>query len=937
MKLKIMVLALLVVILFSPAIGQSLEIVGDRVIEDDARATIQQWPHTFSYGDQKVSLSFKTKTYSGPVNIVFGFDSDIATPRSLEYYNGDHWVDIADHFTRVDEEHYNMDRWYYTTDVEFTAGTEYVTRLGVNFKQPGSGKYWVCMYPSTDTIQSAIDNGRYMCLDPWWDITFLHRTVLTGNLTINTANVTIPGYVNVTLNGSQETMTCPLMIPTTPGVMGYVYWNDHTDYVCVNNTDTDQEYSIIDEGNGTKNGNLPLDVVALYDMGSGNCNATQCDDSSIYNGILTKVGSGEPALNSSGKLGHAQWFDGTNDKMTYDNDAFWNSAYADGNDFYMAGWYYVEPPSLGAPSNYNYLFDRTGHFSGGFDASNQPFLYFWRGGSDRCLIQNTGNAITLNTWYYIEFYASGSSCSGAIYINLVNESTAYTPSSNAKVTTNPFLFGFSGGTVYYNGMADRVMFLNVTPSDDERRAMYYSMVGTFNYTENETYMDLDFNIDDPTTGDNFTYPDSVTVNWSQVYGVCNQTWYSLNSGSNVTTDCLNFTLTSADLSFGGNSLTMWMNDSNSTEVSQSVSFTYYYLQHNISIRDEITGEPYNFTNQTVVTAEMYCENKTINYTLTGPELTGIQTDCVVIESRLTIVEAGETMWRSLIPDPGETDLIFYMTNTSEHDVNSLSLYITDLTNQWIPGIIQIRKNVINYTDQGILDQNIDAENKIIFYWIVGEKYELYIVSGDNVKYLGELIADTSTSKSITVSDVSLIPENTIWSYLRWRFVDTTSHLQLQYYDGSGGTTLLTMTVYNVSNSSEPIIYSVTSTLDEVTLEYAKPNNSTRYKVCMNSLRVNNLDYEECRIFTSGSLTVAIMDENPVWYAVIGVFIAVIIVALTSGRNVKYGLAGAMLWLNFINAVGWFDSLSVSRWILQPLWASMFILAFIWAMTESEKQ
>lgn len=173
-RINIWLIICIGLLIFISACSPSLEepnytIDGDSVYVDDAKVYINLTPHT-RHTSGLVYGELISKVYSGNVNIAFGFDQDGPKPRWLQYNNSiGEWANIqAD--GRVDYEYAGMDRWYYAQNLPINVNQSYKFRfyLDVPFHIKG-GKYAMAIWPSSETIQEAINNDHFYILDPWYD------------------------------------------------------------------------------------------------------------------------------------------------------------------------------------------------------------------------------------------------------------------------------------------------------------------------------------------------------------------------------------------------------------------------------------------------------------------------------------------------------------------------------------------------------------------------------------------------------------------------------------------------------------------------------------------------------------------------------------------------------------------------------------------------
>src|SRR6056297_113242 len=93
------IIGIVAILIFSFSLVSAYEIEGNRVFEDTPQAYIQASPHTISKSGF-VNFQVKSKTYSGDIYIILGFDSDNAIPKYAEYYNP-HFVENTENYVKV--------------------------------------------------------------------------------------------------------------------------------------------------------------------------------------------------------------------------------------------------------------------------------------------------------------------------------------------------------------------------------------------------------------------------------------------------------------------------------------------------------------------------------------------------------------------------------------------------------------------------------------------------------------------------------------------------------------------------------------------------------------------------------------------------------------------------------------------------------------------
>ncbi len=94
MNIRIFVLGLLVLLSLAnvgfAVIGENWTVVGNTVFANDSKAFISVSPHTLKDSGE-IQLSMLSKQYTGNLDLIFGFNSTIAKPRSLQLYNPQYW------------------------------------------------------------------------------------------------------------------------------------------------------------------------------------------------------------------------------------------------------------------------------------------------------------------------------------------------------------------------------------------------------------------------------------------------------------------------------------------------------------------------------------------------------------------------------------------------------------------------------------------------------------------------------------------------------------------------------------------------------------------------------------------------------------------------------------------------------------------------------
>ena len=202
-------------------------IEGNSVYLDNSNVLINITPHT----SNNPIINFTTKSFTGDVDIVFGFDTDIVKPISAktspykvnidknytceydfnytltpkhfwcydeyDYGNGtsgtriffEHdfdsgdiskktaywtetktiWNDVSGEFNKLTYDYQDFDTWYYKKNIPVVAGVSRLLKVELESKgfDNLSYKYFFGVKPSSETLSQAIANNHFYYIDPW--------------------------------------------------------------------------------------------------------------------------------------------------------------------------------------------------------------------------------------------------------------------------------------------------------------------------------------------------------------------------------------------------------------------------------------------------------------------------------------------------------------------------------------------------------------------------------------------------------------------------------------------------------------------------------------------------------------------------------------------------------------------------------------------------
>lgn len=309
----------------------------------------------------------------------------------------------------------------------------------------------------------------------WWDNSFLKKLPFFGycphcsedtEMILLVSNSTF--NLGAFLNESLELFYGNLTVNSTWQIIGYVYFNNETDYVLVDPTETFQLDTFIDEGNSTDFGTPEKDLVGWWHQ-----NTVSGLDSSFYDLQLSI--SGNPT-SVTGQIGHAVDYD-INDLHTVAHSAHLNP----NTQLTLMTW--IKKESFTA--NQGFISKRAGgdltyiYYSPSSGPGRQQLT--WENSVGTVGDLGSSINITPGLWTHIAVTHNGT------HVTFYTNGTAETPIATAVALTNtltpPFYLASDGAGNFLTGILDEVRVYNRSLSADEIIMIYNNTVGTDNVTQ----------------------------------------------------------------------------------------------------------------------------------------------------------------------------------------------------------------------------------------------------------------------------------------------------------------------------------------------------------------------------------------------------------------------------------------------------------------------
>jgi len=453
-----------------------------------------------------------------------------------------------------------------------------------------------------------------------WNISYNYRRAILGKCSACSGNVTMFVLVNDSAlyfgGTSPQYVWCNFTVPNYTATLGYLYYNDETNYACSNSADTGQVAMVVDEGNRTGYGSTDPSLVAWWTLnGTG--------DKGLYGNTLNN--SGAPG-NIAAKIGHG---------MSYDSDDY---SYSSGQTLKdIAGNFTVLFWMKDDSSTINYetilgrgTWDNNGCWQIRKNVSGSDYIYFdiYEGVS-----YNTKDEYDDNSWHMLAFVWDNTYKKMSIFADGRLDKKDGSESSGAykfqSYNANTYIAIRYGTNRKWTGSIDNVMIWNRSLSSDEIMAYYNNTVGSnnFSYLETEEPLYPQITIYAPLNNTYITKTIYFNVSTNENTSWCG---YSLDSQENISMTQINethFWSVNSSMSEGSHNVKFWCNN---TLGKMGSSTTRYFMVDTIIPEISLTfpenGSRYNLTwiNITGIASDNNTDTVRINDTNFGSNLGSYQ-------------------------------------------------------------------------------------------------------------------------------------------------------------------------------------------------------------------------------------------------------------------------------------------------------------------------
>ena len=335
----------------------------------------------------------------------------------------------------------------------------------------------------------------------------------------------------------------------------------------------------------------------------------------------------------------------------------------------------------------------------------------------------------------------------------------------------------------------------------------------------------------------------------------------------------------------------------------------------------------NFRNNSAESRNSTQENATI--------------DCPYSLMKMDITYSSSSYFRMLIPKTTKQNVTWWLLDLNQDTGVQVNLELVDLTGEFTNGILRIKK-AIDQNIETMIEQFFDIESSTVNYLLKDGYYTVSVESNvGNERQLGNLIADTAGTKTITLPSIPFYPDKVLYDNISWSYTFniTAGILRLQYEDKTTNTTLIRLRIYNGSNATSPALlqtFESTNPGSSVTFTYNNPLANQTY---FTDLHVENalLNFNITEQRTFGDFENYLFpfagfkegDADNIKFYASAIFL-VVWGLLFSAKHVGLGLTSTFIWIVILRMMGWFP--------IHAAWLALIgLIAFFGWVVEAMKK
>lgn len=188
----------------------------------------------------------------------------------------------------------------------------------------------------------------------------------------------------------------------------------------------------------------------------------------------------------------------------------------------------------------------------------------------------------------------------------------------------------------------------------------------------------------------------------------------------------------------------------------------------------------------------------------------------------------ERYWRNLKARAPVEHKNMYLVDAEQKQVVELKISLIDFTARFKGALLKAEK-YLEGSLQTITEMEFDLEDKVIVYLINGDKYQISVDNGVEVRNVGDLVVDTiDLSKTFIIGEFPSIDFEI--GKLRYNITLDDGMVKFFLSDPANKTMNTSMWIWNYTNQSQLFYFTSSTNRSLVNFNYAVPDPNATYKV-----------------------------------------------------------------------------------------------------------
>jgi len=229
-------------------------------------------------------------------------------------------------------------------------------------------------------------------------------------------------------------------------------------------------------------------------------------------------------------------------------------------------------------------------------------------------------------------------------------------------------------------------------------------------------------------------------------------------------------------------------------VENITAYTEINSYYRILVFDEMTNTlnlPFNST----ITGIARCSLGTSYFSINDTSMLLATNDTMLDALTATVMQGSDNYFRNLVfTTPYEYRQLF-LVDLNNNTMVKITFSLTDVIGSFLDSLFSVRKELGGGVY--VMTQDYwDAESKMIAYLVVNEKYQLHAYNGAETRIIGDILADATGTKEISLVAIQLYNESNMYNEVFWSLTNGSNYIRLTYNDTLNQTINVSLSVYH---------------------------------------------------------------------------------------------------------------------------------------------